>query len=91
MVQVIGCDGQLTVDLQRELLTRYRVDQGEVTVPLAADAGAYDCAGPIDALVALARGDTVANNSPGDLGVRTVEIIEAAYRSARSGRAESVA
>ena len=91
VVQVIGSDGQLTVDLNRELLTRYRVDQGDVTVPLAANAGAYDCAGPIDALVALARGETVANNSPGDLGVRTVEIIEAAYRSARSGRVEPVA
>ena len=91
VVQVIGSEGQLTVDLSRELLTRYRVDQGELTVPLAPDAGAYDCAGPIDALVALASGETVDNNSPGELGVRTVEIIEAAYRSARSGLVEPVA
>ncbi len=91
VVQVIGSEGQLTVDLHRELLTRYRVDQGDVTVPLAADAGAYDCAGPIDALVALAGGEGVENNSPGELGVRTVEVIEAAYRSARSGRVEAVA
>ena len=91
VVQIIGSDGQLTVDLHRELLTRYRVEGGDVTVPLASDAGAYDCAGPIDALVGLAHGDTVANNSPGELGVRTVEIIEAAYRSARSRLIESVA
>ena len=91
VVQVIGSEGQLTVDLSRELLTRYRVGEGDLTVPLAPDAGAYDCAGPIDALVALAGGGTVVNNSPGELGVRTVEIIEAAYRSARSGRVESVA
>ena len=91
VVQIIGAEGQLTLDLSRELLVRYRVGEGEVTVPLAPDAGAYDCAGPIDALVALARGDTAANNSPGELGVRTVEIIEAAYRSARSGRREAVA
>lgn len=91
VVQVIGSEGQLTVDLSRELLTRYRVDQGELAVPLAAEAGAYDCAGPIDALVALARCENVENNSPGELGVRTVEIIEAAYRSARSGRVEAVA
>ena len=90
VVQIIGSEGQLTLDLSRELLTRYRVDQGEVTVPLAAGAGAYDCAGPIDALVALARGDAVANHSPGELGVRTVEIIEAAYRSARRGLVEPV-
>lgn len=91
VVQVIGSEGQLTVDLNRELLTRYRIDQGDVTVPLATDAGAYDCAGPIDALVALALGENVANNSPGELGVRTVETIEAAYRSARSGQVEAVA
>lgn len=91
VVQVIGSEGQLTVDLGRELLTRYRVDHGDVTVPLAAGAGAYDCAGPIDALVALAGGGTAVNNSPGELGARTVEIIEAAYRSARSGRLETVA
>ena len=91
VVQVIGSEGQLTVDLNRELLTRYRVDQGELAVPLAPDAGAYDCAGPIDTLVALASGETVVNNSPGELGVRTVEIIEAAYRSARSGGLETVA
>ncbi len=91
VVQIIGSDGQLTVDLGRELLTRYRVDEGDVTVPLASDAGAYDCAGPIDALVALAGGETVLNNSPGELGVRTTEIVEAAYRSARSGLVETVA
>ena len=91
VVQVIGSDGQLTLDLSREMLTRYRAGEGEVTVPLAAGAGTYDCAGPIDALVNLASGRTVVNNSPGELGVRTVEIIEAAYRSARSGLVESVA
>ena len=90
VVQIVGSEGQLTVDLSRELLTRYRVDQGELTVPLATDAGAYDCAGPIDALVGLACGDSAENNSPGELGVRTVEIIEAAYRSARSGHLEAV-
>ena len=91
VVQIIGSEGQLTVDLSRELLTRYRMDEGELTVPLAAGAGAYDCAGPVDALVALAHGDGVDNNSPGELGVRTVEIVEAAYRSARSGALEAVA
>ncbi len=89
-VQIIGDEGQMTVDLSREMVSRFRCDTGEVTLPLAPDAGAYDCAGPIDALVALACGHDIPNRSPGELGVRTVEIIEAAYRSARSGEAESV-
>jgi len=91
VLQVIGSDGQLTVDLNREMLIRYRVGEGELTIPLAPGAGAYDCGGPIDALVALASGAHIANNSPGELGVRPVEIIEAAYRSAGSGRVEAVA
>ena len=89
-VQIIGSEGQLHVDLCRELVTRFRGPDAEVRLPLEPDAGLYDCSGPIDALVALARGDAVANHSPGELGVRTVEIVEAAYRSAASGRVEAV-
>jgi hypothetical protein len=51
--------------------------------------GIYDCIGPVDNLVALALGGGT-NNSPGELGARTVEILEAAYRSAVSGQAEPV-
>jgi hypothetical protein len=52
--------------------------------------GVYDCDGPPHALVDLALGKDVPNLSPGELGARTVEILDAAYRSARSGRLESV-
>lgn len=89
-VQIIGSEGQLHVDLCRELVSRFRGPDAEVRLPLADGAGMYDCNGPIDALVALARGDGVVNHSPGELGVRTVEIVEAAYRSAASGRMEAV-
>ena len=89
-VQIIGSEGQLHVDLCRELVSRFRGPDSEVRLPLAEGAGLYDCNGPIDALVALARGDGAANHSPGELGVRTVEIVEAAYRSAASGRTEAV-
>ena len=35
-------------------------------------------------------GKDVENCSPGELGARTVEIIDAAYRSAASGRLEEI-
>ena len=89
-VQIIGSEGQLHVDLCREQVTRFRGPDTTVSLPLEPDAGLYDCSGPIDALVALARGEGVPNRSPGELGVRTVEIVEAAYRSAASGRVETV-
>jgi hypothetical protein len=54
------------------------------------EAGRYDCDGPPNVLVDLALGKDVVNESPGELAARTVELLEAAYRSARSGRLERV-
>ena len=84
-VRLIGSAGQLQVDLERERLWRFRPPADELEVPLPANAGLYDCRGPMDALVDLALGREVPNASPAELGARTVEIIEAAYRSARTG------
>ncbi|MBA2557106.1 MAG: Gfo/Idh/MocA family oxidoreductase [Chloroflexi bacterium] len=88
-IRAIGSRGQLHIDLEREILWRYRSPEDDLRVPLEENAGLYDCIGPIDALVDLAQGRGT-NNSPGELGARTVEILDAAYRSARSGRLESV-
>ena len=49
----------------------------------------YDCDGPPNTLIDLAQGKDVVNYSPGELGARTVEILDAAYRSARSGKLEA--
>jgi predicted dehydrogenase len=90
-VRAIGSRGQLMVDLERNVLWRYRSPNDDLNVPLAEDAGLYDCRGPVDAVVLAALGRPYANNSPADLGARTVEILDAAYRSAKSGRLEQVA
>jgi predicted dehydrogenase len=91
-VRAIGSDGQVHVDVEREIgwlwTDRGRVD---VRLDLAPGDGAYDCVGPPDTLVDLALGRDVVNHSPGELAARTVELLDAAYRSARSGRLESVA
>ena len=89
-VHVIGSEGQFQIDLDREMVWRYRGPADDREAPLPRDAGAYHCQGPIDALVDLALGREVRNCSPIDLGARTVEILDAAYRSARSGKVESV-
>jgi predicted dehydrogenase len=88
-IRAIGREGQLHLDLERDLLWLYRRSGEEVRVPLPADAGAYDCIGPVDELVALARGGGT-NRSPAELGARTVELTAAAYSSARSHRPEPV-
>ncbi len=89
-VRAIGSKGQFQIDLDRELVWRFRVPAEDVRLSFEPNAGLYDCIGPIDALVDLALGHDVENCSPIELGARTVEILDAAYRSARSGVLEAV-
>jgi predicted dehydrogenase len=90
-VRAIGSEGQVHVDVEREIgwlwTGRGRVD---IRLDLEPGDGAYDCVGPPDTLVDLALGRDAVNHSPGELGARTVELLDAAYRSARSGRLEPV-
>jgi len=89
-IRMIGSKGNFHIDLEREIVWRYNGPADSVMLPVQAGDGIYDCIGPVDSLVELARGQG-SNNSPGELGARTVEILEAAYRSAASGRTETVA
>jgi predicted dehydrogenase len=89
-VRAFGAKGQFHVDLQRETIYRYRGPGEAVELPVELGAGIYDCVGPIDTLVELALGHDVKNCSPLELGARTVEILDAAYRSARSRAIEAV-
>ena len=89
-LRAMGDKGQFHLDLRDNVLWRYRAGGDEVRVPLESDAGLYNCQGPVDAAVDAALGKKPANNSPAELGARTVEILEASYRSAASGVLESV-
>lgn len=91
-VRAIGSEGQMHIDLERELAWLW-TDGGrtDIRLDLPPEAGAYDCDGPPNTLIDLARGREADNDSPAELGARTVEILDAAYRSARSGRLEAVA
>ena len=82
--ELIGSEGQLHVDVEREIVWRYRGPDSDIRLPVETGDGLYNCRGPIDALVDLAAGRDVPNASPGELGARVVEIIDALYRSARS-------
>ena len=87
-VRAIGSEGQLMVDTEREAAWHYR-DGKERVADLPPGSGRQDCVGPIDAIVSAGRGEAFENASPGELGARTVEVLDIAYRSARSGRLES--
>lgn len=90
-LRAVGDLGMIHLELRDNILWRYRGEGDEVRVALDSDAGMYDCIGPIDAVVDAGLGLSPANNSPAELGARTVEILHAAYRSADSGQLEEVA
>lgn len=85
-VRAIGSDGQIHVDVEREIVWLYRADGTEHRLDLADNAGLYDCDGPVHTLVDIAVGKDSPIQSPGELGARTVETLDAAYRSAASGQ-----
>lgn len=89
-LRVIGSEGQLHLDLEREALWLYRAPRSDIRPPLEPEAGLYDCVGPPNALVDLALGEDVQNCSPGWLGARTVEILDACYRSASSAAVATI-
>jgi predicted dehydrogenase len=90
-LRVLGAKGMFHLELRDDMLWRFRAPDDEVRLELEPGAGAYDCVGPIDAVVDAGLGRRPANNSPAELGARTVEILHAAYRSAKSGVLEQVA
>ncbi|HEX5191775.1 MAG TPA: Gfo/Idh/MocA family oxidoreductase [Solirubrobacteraceae bacterium] len=82
-VRMIGSEGHFLCDLQREIVWLYRSDGTDITLDVQPGAALYNCDGPPNALVDLAFGRPVQNCSPGELGARTVELLDAMYRSAR--------
>jgi predicted dehydrogenase len=52
--------------------------------------GLYECVEPVERFVDLCLGRPAENDAPGEVGLRAVEVLDAAYRSARSGRLEDV-
>lgn len=84
-VRAIGSEGQLIVDVHRELAWFYHTDGSQSRVEAAEGDGLYQAHGPVNALVDVALGVPGANRAPGRLGALTVETLELLYASARSG------
>ena len=89
-ITVTGSRGQLILDMARPLVRRSRRDD-DVTIELSAEDLRWDFQRVVDRFVDLAAGRTQENRSPGELGARVVEVLDAMYRSAASGRREPIA
>lgn len=89
-LRLFGSEGMLLLDCERARCELRRHDGRVEKVELAADAGAYTCDGPPANFVELVLGQTEVNHSPGEAAMRSVLLLDAAYRSASSGRVEEV-
>ena len=89
-IRVVGSRAQLDVEFERDHAALH-VDGVTYEASLAEGDGRYDCIGPPNALADLALGLTVTNHAPAELGARTVELLEAAYASVRTGMPVAVA
>jgi predicted dehydrogenase len=89
-LRIFGSEGMLVLDIERERLELRRRDGKDEIIPLAPGDGAYACEQPLRTLVDLCLGRKTLNSAPGLVGQRAVEVLDAMYRSAASGRLETV-
>ena len=89
-LRIFGSEGVLLLDIERERLEARRRDGRDIVVEMPAGSGAYSCEKPLNTLVDICLGRPVENQSPGTVGMRAVEVLDALYRSAQSGRLEEV-
>jgi predicted dehydrogenase len=89
-LRIFGSEGMLLLDIERERLEVRRRDGRDTIIPLQAGDGAYEAVAPMTSFVDICLGRTIENPSPGVTAMRAVEVLDAMYRSAASGRMEAV-
>ncbi len=88
-IRVFGDAGMLLLDVERERLVLRRHDGDDEDIAIPKGGGAYDCVEPVNRFVDLCFGREVENCADASVGLRSVEVVEAMLRSAKSGRAEA--
>ena len=89
-IRIFGTEGMLLVDCERARTHLRRHDGKHVSHDPDPNAGAYECTGPPNNFVDLVLGKAETNFAPGEAAARSVEMLDAAYRSAKSGVLERV-
>lgn len=89
-IRIFGTEGMMLFDIERARVEVIRHDGKTHIADLGPNAGDYEQVAPISLLVDLARGEKVPNPSDGVVGMRSSVLLDAMYRSAKSGRMEDV-
>lgn len=90
-LRIFGDQGMLLLDIERERLVLRRDDGAGSDFPMAPGDGDYPAEAPYPLFIAICKGEQVDNPLPAEDAARAVALLEAAYRSARSGVVEEVA
>ncbi|HET6443259.1 MAG TPA: Gfo/Idh/MocA family oxidoreductase [candidate division Zixibacteria bacterium] len=85
-IRIYGSEGVLSLDLYYEHLTVHREDGQNFALDVEPGDGDYACDGPLNRFIDVIKGESMENLSPGEVGARTIELIEAAYQSTASGK-----
>jgi len=89
-IRLFGTEGMLLLDCERPRAElRTNAGRFECLEPPVADA-TYTCDGPPNSFVDLILGKTQVNHAPGEVALRSVLLLDAAYRSAASGNSEAI-
>ena len=89
-IRIFGSEGTFVLDIDRARLEVQRYDGEHIIEDVTSDAGEYYGGGPPENFVDLILGKSATNYAPGWAGMRAIELIDAAYRSAQTGRIETV-
>ena len=90
-VRVYGTEGMLLIDMERTRMELRRLDKDDVVLDLEPDAGQYAAVEPISRLAEVCLGTAETIEANGTVGMRAIEVLDAMYRSFRSGKPEAVA
>ena len=85
-VRIFGTEGVLMIDMERERMVVRRHDGRHHEAAIEPGAGAYDCVSPPHRFIEVVKGEA-RNDSPGELGARSVELVSAMFASSRDGGA----
>ena len=88
--RILVLDHQHAQSLAQPRPRPLRHDGRHEVADVAEDAGFYECDGPPANFVELILGKTKVNSAPGEAAMRGAELLDAAYRSVASGKAEPV-
>lgn len=87
-IRVFGSQGMLLLDIERPRLEVRRNDGRNSSIPIDEQPGEYTCAEPVRRFVELVQGKPVENCSNASLGAMVVATLDAAQRSAKTGKVE---